>query len=245
MNPAVRQQLPLALPPSLRRWPPHIVSAAGPAGMRRPQPRTCVLIRGLVLAIVAAGHLGLGYALFRIAGAPPIAPQQPPIFASIILARSSAATAAPTPRQPAPKARPVQPRTLAAATPEPVPSQTSAPPPEAPAAAAPPAALAPLREHAEASVSAPRFDAAYLDNPAPAYPPMARRIGEEGVVRLRVWVSAAGTAERVELARSSGFARLDQSAEAAVRRWRFIPARHGDDNVPAWVTVPISFQLRG
>ncbi len=41
----------------------------------------------------------------------------------------------------------------------------------------------------QAPLSIPRFDADYLDNPAPRYPPLSRRMREEGVVLVRVYVS--------------------------------------------------------
>ena len=50
----------------------------------------------------------------------------------------------------------------------------------------------------------PRFDAAYLDNPAPLYPAAAKRAGAQGRVLLRVLVSADGAAQAIEIARSSG-----------------------------------------
>jgi periplasmic protein TonB len=89
----------------------------------------------------------------------------------------------------------------------------------------------------------PNFDAAYLDNPAPIYPPLARRSGEQGRVLLHVLVAAAGTAETVELRTSSGFPRLDQAAIETVKHWRFVAARQGDHAVAAWVLVPITFTL--
>jgi protein TonB len=91
---------------------------------------------------------------------------------------------------------------------------------------------------------APRFNAEYLDNPKPAYPSISRRMGEEGEVRLRVYVDTAGAAQHVEIERSSGFPRLDQAALETVKRWRFVPARQGSQPVAAWVIVPIQFTLR-
>ena len=90
----------------------------------------------------------------------------------------------------------------------------------------------------------PRFDADYLHNPRPVYPPMSRRMGEEGKVFLRVRVEADGRPSQVEIKTSSGSPRLDQAAEDAVRRWRFIPAKRGGEAVSAWVIVPISFNLK-
>lgn len=72
---------------------------------------------------------------------------------------------------------------------------------------------------------------------------MSRRLGEKGRVLLRVFVSAAGRAERVEVKASSGFERLDFAARESVAGWRFVPARCGDEHVAAWVLVPISFVM--
>jgi protein TonB len=38
--------------------------------------------------------------------------------------------------------------------------------------------------------------------------------------------------------------RLDDSALATVRRWKFVPARLGHEAVAAWVLVPIAFTLK-
>ena len=35
------------------------------------------------------------------------------------------------------------------------------------------------------------------------------------------------------------------TARDTVRRWRFIPAKRGDEAVSAWVLIPISFRLEG
>ncbi|QDX80545.1 hypothetical protein B9N43_04325 [Denitratisoma sp. DHT3] len=107
---------------------------------------------------------------------------------------------------------------------------------EAPAAAALPRATAP-------ALVPPLFSADYLENPPPRYPPMSRRRREQGNVTLRVFVSAEGSAERIEIQASSGFERLDQAAREAVESWRFVPARRGQQRVAAWVLVPIQFAM--
>jgi protein TonB len=95
------------------------------------------------------------------------------------------------------------------------------------------------------ATTVPRFDAAYLHNPAPAFPLASRRLGEEGKVLLRVKVSAAGQPVAVDLEKSSNFERLDEAARHAVARWRFVPARRGDEPVDGSVIVPIVFRLDG
>lgn len=127
-----------------------------------------------------------------------------------------------------------------------------APPPAAPepaeaaraAVSAPDIADPPSAEAEPRAISAPRFDAAYLNNPAPAYPSLSRRLGEEGRVLLRVFVGADGRARELQVQTSSGYARLDHAAHDAVARWRFLPARRGDEPVGAWVLVPVSFTLK-
>jgi protein TonB len=110
--------------------------------------------------------------------------------------------------------------------------------------AAPPSA-APAATPRSAEITPARFDAAYLNNPPPTYPPLARRLHEQGTVRLRVRVAPDGTPGSVEVATSSGSRRLDTSAEQAVSRWQFVPATQGGSNIPAWVIVPVVFKLEG
>ncbi len=88
-------------------------------------------------------------------------------------------------------------------------------------------------------VSSPR----YAQNPKPVYPQEAREKGYQGKVLLRVEVLANGRVGQVAVKKSSGCEVLDRSALAAVREWRFIPARKGEVAVPVWVIIPVKFQL--
>lgn len=112
--------------------------------------------------------------------------------------------------------------------------------PTAPANVAVPAQL--LRP---AVATEPVFNADYLRNPAPPYPRLSRRLGEQGKVMLRVLVNIAGTAEKIEIQASSGSTRLDQAALQAVTQWRFVPAKKGAEPITEWVVVPIVFSLEG
>ena len=124
--------------------------------------------------------------------------------------------------------------------PPPPPNQTPPPPPPAPPP--PPSNSAPPAPPST-TVSAVRFDAAYLQNPHPAYPALSRRLGEEGKVLLKVRVTAEGRAAAVDIEKTSNFERLDESARQSVARWRFVPARRGDEAIEATVIVPIVFRL--
>lgn len=121
-----------------------------------------------------------------------------------------------------------------------------------PAAETPPPAVAPSTARAadsaaasDAGAASPSYSAAYLRNPKPDYPLLSKRLGEQGVVTLRVLVTVDGNPQEVHLKASSGFVRLDDAAQDAVKRWRFTPAKRGDEAVAAWVLVPIRFSLKG
>jgi protein TonB len=122
-------------------------------------------------------------------------------------------------------------------------TQSNLPAPAAPVAA-PPVEIQPTPPAPPApALVQPRFDADYLKNPAPAYPPLSRRMGEEGKVILRVLVNIQGSADSVEVRTSSGSQRLDDAAVNTVKHWKFIPAKRGDTAVQSAVLVPIIFKL--
>ncbi len=127
-----------------------------------------------------------------------------------------------------------------AALPAVTPAPENAPAPTL-VATAPAAMNAPRRADA---IEPPHFNVAYLNNPRPAYPPIARKLGLEGLVVLRVQVSAAGAPEQVAVTRTSGAPVLDEAALKAVQGWTFVPARRGDTPVAHVVDVPVRFQLR-
>lgn len=95
----------------------------------------------------------------------------------------------------------------------------------------------------EDKIEPPQFGVSYLKNPAPAYPALSRRMGEEGRVLIKVLVAADGSASAVQLENSSGSDRLDKAALNAVKRWQFIPAKKNNQPLSAYVLVPIKFSL--
>ncbi|MFN4324455.1 MAG: energy transducer TonB [Azonexus sp.] len=208
----------------------------------------------LLLAVLLHASL-LFYPVSR-AGLPRDLPAAGPVFVQLATPPVPARPVAPPPSTPAPPARsqPGPPRPAPAPTSRPVialpaeaptaPAAFSvpvAPPLPAPAAAS--GVSASVAAPVSASVSAARFDAAYLQNPRPNYPALSRRLGEEGKVLLKVRVTAEGTAAAVELEKSSGFDRLDTAARETVARWRFVPAKRGDEAIESAVIVPIIFRL--
>lgn len=92
-------------------------------------------------------------------------------------------------------------------------------------------------------VEPPRQSGAYLSNPPPPYPPISRRLGEQGQVTLRAFIEANGTASRVEVLSSSGFDRLDRAALAAAKNWRYLPGTRAGQPEGMWFKLPVVFEL--
>ncbi len=88
------------------------------------------------------------------------------------------------------------------------------------------------------------FRPKHAENPKPVYPQEAREKGYKGEVLLRVEVLPHGHVGQIEVKRSSGHEILDQSALSTVKKWKFIPARKEGVAIPAWVNIPIKFELQ-
>ncbi len=104
--------------------------------------------------------------------------------------------------------------------------------------------VAPALPAEPAPVTPPRVDATQLTNPAPTYPPLSRRLGEQGQVVFDVYILADGTVGEIKLKKSSGYARLDTAAHKALQQWRYIAARRGEVAIPYWYVQPILFTLQ-
>ena len=113
-----------------------------------------------------------------------------------------------------------------------------------PASAASPApASAQTTAPAPAALVLPSSDADYLNNPAPVYPRMSRRLGEQGTVVVRVFINTEGRAEQTEIRTSSGYTRLDEAALDTVKRWRYVPGKRAGTAEAMWFNVPVRFVL--
>lgn len=224
--------------------------AAASAGLRWPRQAApwfiVTLVHGAVFALVLSISPQARQVFDQVIQASLVLPQPLPVAPPEpskppALKPQPKARHAPPPRPTPVLAAAVHPNTAPAsfvAAPAPVAPVPAASVNPGPAVAAPVAAPAPL-----APLIPPVFNANYLENPAPIYPSASRRLAEKGRVVLRVYVSALGRAERVDIRTSSGFERLDRAALDAVGSWRFVPARRGEEAVAAWVLVPISFTL--
>lgn len=198
---------------------------------------------------VAFAHAGLLGLLVLTPDTPePIAPPHA-LTVSLIEPEAEEARPEPKPQPPKPVIKPTPPPPVLIAKPTPAPRQPVIEAPKPTPAPEPiPEVLpspAPVAEAPKpAPPPAPPRPADYLDNPKPPYPALSKRLGEEGVVSLRILVNPDGSVAKLELVQSSGYQRLDKSAVETVQTsWKFEPARQGGEPVTGWVIVPIQFTL--
>lgn len=212
--------------------------------------------RALPLLLICTAHLlGLLALAYGLGSSPPTPPQA--VISAVVLPPQPLPVVAPpsepTPEPPKPQQSPTPPK------PAPLPPLKNAPPapdaitapatepqpvqPEVARAEAAPTPPAPPAPPTPPAVVPPRSDAAHLNNPAPAYPTLSRKLGEQGRVLLSIYVLADGTVGEIKLKQSSGFSRLDEVALSTVKRWKFVPARQGDNTIAYWYVQPLNFSL--
>lgn len=218
------------------------------AGFDRPE--TWRLERVVILLLTIALH-GLGWWVWKEATIPVTAPRLlNSIEVALVSPQPVVQPAPPVPQpqpvtppreipkpQPKPKPTPVaKAQKRAEAKPEP---EESAPAPPAAPATPVPSAAPPSAPFVEAN-----YQADYLNNPRPKYPEVALQRHWEGLVTLRVRVLTDGSSGEVAIERSSGHEVLDEAAMEAAKRWKFVPAKRGEEAVATWVLIPIEFKLK-
>jgi protein TonB len=80
-------------------------------------------------------------------------------------------------------------------------------------------------------------------NPLPKYPYLARINNYEGLVILKIKVSADGRCAGISIVKSSGYKILDKAAVEAVKKWRFIPSMKNGKPVWGEKEIRIRFKL--
>ncbi len=156
--------------------------------------------------------------------------------------------APPEPPAPPPRPAPRQPPPQQARPQKAAPPQREAALAAAAAARPPPGPAAPQdapngASRAVGAVSPPGLLEGHR-NPEPEYPFASRQRGDQGVVTVRLGVSAAGEVTEVEVVATSGYPALDEAARRAVQRWRFRPAIRDGAPVPGSIRTAIHFRLR-
>jgi len=79
----------------------------------------------------------------------------------------------------------------------------------------------------------------------PPYPGIARKMGEQGTVKLRLAISAQGVITGADVVQSSGFPDLDQTAvDWVVGHWKYRPAVKGGVAVASTALAAVVFNLK-
>jgi periplasmic protein TonB len=207
--------------------------------------------RALTGGVLAAHVLG-GWALLQVDAVRQAVIEAAPIMVSMIAAPEPPKPAPPPPPRPQPpKPRPAPAPVIAAApSPTPAPPAFVVPAPEpapAPVVAVAPAPPAPPAPPAQVAPSVPRqippSAVRYLVEPRLTVPLLSRRLGEQGIVHLRVVVDARGQLKEASLRKSSGFARIDQQALQDIRTARFAPYTDNGQPVEWETTALLSYEL--
>jgi len=81
-------------------------------------------------------------------------------------------------------------------------------------------------------------------NSPPIYPRASKRLGEEGVVRVRLDISVFGTTTHATIIQTSGFERLDNEALRAVKNWKFEPATRDGHPIETSIDIPVRFNIQ-
>lgn len=210
--------------------------------------------RRAVVAAILVLHGVAAWGLLQVDAVRQAVAQAGPLFVDLIVPPAPVPAPEPSPQpppRPTPKTPPRAPVIAAVPTPAPAPFVVE----EAPREPAPPAPIEPPVVAVEVPAppapqslpAAPRELPAsaiqYLEPPAPLYPRASRRLGESGLVVVRVFVDADGRPRQLQILQSSGFVRLDEAALEGVRQARFKPPTDNGRPTAGWARIPIPFEL--
>ena len=77
----------------------------------------------------------------------------------------------------------------------------------------------------------------------PVYPLLARRLGKEGKVVLKLLIDKNGTLQDIEVIEASGFG-FTEAAVAAIKKSAFSPAYSNGEKVPSKAILSVRFNLK-
>ncbi len=98
---------------------------------------------------------------------------------------------------------------------------------------------------AENAVSDSAVSSVTSTHTRPPYPVMARRMGKEGTVRLKLTISPEGRVVDAAIVKSSGTDELDKTAAAwVIAHWRYKPAIQGGSAVTSTTLADVTFSLK-
>lgn len=98
-----------------------------------------------------------------------------------------------------------------------------------------------LSASALAADAGPKVD---TSKPTPViYPVSAQQAGEEGTVIVNVYVTDAGKAKKIAVAKSSGYTDLDTAAVETALNWHYIPVSRSGASVSDWAAVQVVYKM--
>mgnify|MGYP000182777561 CR=1 FL=1 len=116
-----------------------------------------------------------------------------------------------------------------------------------PAAPSPPPVVQSARIESASEPVETEFGAAvapsFLHREMPVYPALARKMGKEGKVVLRLTIDEIGNLLNVEVVENAGYG-FAESAVDAVKKSTFLPAKKNGKAVASRALLPIRFNLR-
>ncbi|MCP5270516.1 MAG: energy transducer TonB [Burkholderiaceae bacterium] len=226
-----------------------------PRLVHRPDPDLPAGQRRAAIALIVALHGAAAWGLLQVQAVRESLVAAAPMFVDLLAPPEPEAPPAPppppTPKPPPnrpPPPKPVvtvapqldqAPTPFVAPAPEPAPAEPVPVAPAPPAPPAPPAAAVPPPPPRTIPPSAIQ----YAVLPDIVYPSASRRLGEQGLVVVAVYMDTAGVPQQVQVVQSSGFDRLDRAAVAGVRTARFKPYTENGQPLAGWARIPIPFEL--
>lgn len=112
-------------------------------------------------------------------------------------------------------------------------------PPSVPQISLPPQQTSPPHDVEFGSAEGPKF----LHRELPIYPMIARRLGKEGEVVLRLTLDERGNPLNVEVVKNAGYG-FTEAAIEAVKRSTFLPAKRDGRTIASRAILPIRFMFR-
>jgi TonB family protein len=80
------------------------------------------------------------------------------------------------------------------------------------------------------------------NRPSPHYPRRSIMLKQEGKVVLKALVGKQGKVLQVEIVSSSGFKLLDNSAQSAIKKWKF-DIKEQKKTKMVWIKIPVEFMI--
>ncbi|MGC9065499.1 MAG: energy transducer TonB [Candidatus Ratteibacteria bacterium] len=90
-------------------------------------------------------------------------------------------------------------------------------------------------------ITGPGGNRAIVSKVIPEYPAWAEKQNIEANVKIKIWVNKYGHVFSTEIIETTGYRKLDATAEEALKKWKFTEI---DNDTDVWAIVTIKFRLQ-